>query len=349
MRRTQDDLFVVSGASGFIGSKVVESLLLLGFRRIRALVRPGSDLRRIERLREAFPEVRVDLCEGNLLSAQYCSKAVENAAVVVHCAAGMAHKSYAEMYLNSVVTTRNLLDAAASCAALSRFVSISSFAVYSNLDLPKGSLLDETSPLETDPTGRHDPYCFAKLAQEELVWEYARERSLPVVVMRPGAVYGPGGDPISSRVGIGTFGVFIRVGGSHAIPLAYVDNCADAIALAGVVEGVDGEVFNVVDDDLPSGREFLRMYKQRVRDVRSIYIPFGAFYLLSCLWEEYSHRSEGQLPPVFNRRKSAANWKGNKYSNEKMKKLLGWHQRVPTREGLSRHFDYLRSKEVSRA
>src|SRR5438874_10347596 len=51
---------------------------------------------------------------------------------------------------------------------------------------------------------------------------------------------------------------------SNTIPLTYVDNCADAIVLAGLKPGVDGEVFNVVDDDLPSSRRFLRLYKQNV-------------------------------------------------------------------------------------
>ena len=71
----------------------------------------------------------------------------------------------------------------------------------------------------------------------------------------------PAKQRIHGRIGMDTFGVFVHLGGSNPIPFTFVDNCADAIALAGLKPGVDGEVFNVVDDDLPSSRQFLRMYK----------------------------------------------------------------------------------------
>ena len=83
--------------------------------------------------------------------------------------------------------------------------------------------------------------------------------------IRPGAVYGPGKAEIPGRVGRDLSGLFLHMGGRNLIPFTYVDNCAEAIVLAGLVKGVDGEVFNVVDDDLPTSRKFLRMYKQNVK------------------------------------------------------------------------------------
>ena len=52
--------------------------------------------------------------------------------------------------------------------------------------------------------------------------------------------------------------------------------------LAGLTPGIDGEVFNVVDDDLPSSRQFLRLYKRHVRRFRSIYLPHAVSYALCC-------------------------------------------------------------------
>jgi nucleoside-diphosphate-sugar epimerase len=153
-------------------------------------------------------------------------------------------------------------------------------------------------------------------------------------------VYGPGNKGIPGRVGIGTFGIFLHLGGSNSIPLSYVDNCADAIVLAGLKKGVEGEIFNIVDDDLPSSREFLSMYKQHVRHFLSIYVPHPISYFLSYLWEKYSEWSEGQLPPAFNRKKWSSYWKGNTYSNEKVKKLLGWEPKVSFEEATARYFEY---------
>ena len=67
-----------------------------------------------------------------------------------------------------------------------------------------------------------------------MVIEYGQKFGIPYVIVRPGVVYGPGKVNISNRVGIGTFGIFLHLGGSNEIPLTYVDNCAEAIALAGL-------------------------------------------------------------------------------------------------------------------
>ena len=117
--------------------------------------------------------------------------------------------------------------------------------------------------------------------------------------------------------------VFLHLGGSNTIPFTYVENCAEAIVLAGLVKGVDGEVFNVVDDDLPSSRQFLRQYKKNVRRFKSVYVPHGASHALCYLWEKYSHWSKGQLPLAFNRSRWYSEWKKTRYSNEKLKVETG--------------------------
>jgi len=147
-------------------------------------------------------------------------------------------------------------------------------------------------------------------------------------------------------VGIGTFGLFLHLGGSNTLPLTYIDNCAEAIALAGLTSGTDGEVFNIVDDDLPSSREFLRLYKREIRRFRSIYIPHCLSYLLCYLWEQYSAWSEGQLPPAFNRRRWNATWKRTSYSNEKLKCQIGWKPKVATREALTRYLEACRNMRI---
>ena len=108
--------------------------------------------------------------------------------------------------------------------------------------------------------------------------------------------------------------------------------------LAGLVQGVDGEVFNIVDDDLPTSREFLAMYKREVKHFRSLPFPRPFSYLFCLLWEKYSHWSRGQLPLAFNRLAWHAYWKGSIPVNEKIKTRLGWRQRVPTAEGLQSMF-----------
>lgn len=282
----------------------------------------------------------VEVVAGNLLSPQDCEAACKDVSVIYHLAAGTGGKSFPDAFMNSVVTTRNLLEASLKVARLRRFVLVSSFTVYTNQQ--KRSLLDESCPTEVRSELRGDAYCFAKSKQEEIVKEYATKHDIPYVIARPGSVYGPGKDQITGRVGLGTFGMFLHLGGSNTVPFTHVENCAEAIVLAGLVPGVDGEVFNLVDDDLPSSRQFLRLYKKHVRSFKSLYIPGGISYGLCCLWEKYSKWSQGQLPPVFNRGRWHAEWRNTRYSNQKLKTQLGWKPKVTTAEGLLEYFQSCR-------
>lgn len=338
-----DDLILVTGANGFIGSRLLDVLLRRGYRNLRCFARPSVGSTRIEGV-AASHGVEVEIVRGNLISSEDCASAAKGVAVVFHLAAGRGEKSFPDAFMNSVVTTRNLLEACAQNKSVKRFVSVSSFSVYSNREKPRGRLLDEACPTEKKPQVRGEAYCFAKVKQEELVAEYGKKLGIPYVILRPGQVYGPGNEAITGRVGIDTFGFFLHLGGSNTIPLTYVDNCADAIALAGLKPGIDGEVFNVVDDDLPSSRRFLRLYRRNVRSFKSLYVPHAASYALCWLWERYATWSRGQLPATFNLSRWHANWKMTRYSNQKLKRLLGWTPSVSMAEGLNRYFEACRRK-----
>jgi nucleoside-diphosphate-sugar epimerase len=340
-----DDLILVTGATGFLGVRVVQSLLDHGFRNVRCFTRPSSPTARLDAI-AGSPRggARVEVIKGNLLSHEDCMAATKDVAVILHLAAGSGEKSFPDAFMNTVVTTRNLLEASVAHGCPRRFVNVSSFAVYTNAKTPRWRLLDESCPVEERPELRGDAYCFAKVKQDEIVKEYGEKFGIPYVIVRPGYVYGPDREAIASRVGIGTFGVFLHLGGPNTIPLTYVDNCAEAIVLAGCKKGVDGEVFNVVDDDLPSSRRFLRLYKRNVRRFTSIYVPHALSHALCYVWEKYSSWSEGQLPLTFNRRKWHVLWKRTRYSNAKLKARLGWTPKVSMTEGLERYFQGCRER-----
>jgi len=326
---------LITGSNGFIGAKVVETLIEYGFTNLRCFVRPSSKLQRLQSAAGKLPlGSNLQIVVGDLLSPSDCARATTGISIIYHLAAGF-DKSFAGAFMNCALATRNLMDAFLEHGQPKRFVNVSSFAVYSNLKLKQGELLDETCLLEDSPQARHDAYCFGKLKQEQLVTEYGHTRKLPYIILRPGMVFGPGKYDLSGRVGIDTFGFFVQVGGSNLLPLTYVDNCAEAIVRAGLEPGVESEVLNVVDDELMTGRQFLRVYKRRVRNFRSIRIPYICAYWLSVMWETYSQWSRGQLPPAFNRRRCAAEWKRHRYSNRRARERLGWCPRVSLQEALA--------------
>jgi Nucleoside-diphosphate-sugar epimerases len=330
---SRDERILITGSNGFIGSNVVEALLGLGFTNLRCFVRASS---RLERLKEVLGRFsfgkNAEVVTGDLLSQAHCRDAAQGVSVVYHLAAGI-EKSFAGAFMNSALATRNLMDAFLERNLPKRFVNVSSFAVYSNVSLKRNGLLDETCPLEAAPQERFDAYGFGKRQQEEIVREYTKLYQLPAVTLRPGYVFGPGKQELSGRIGIKTFGPFIQVNGSNQLPLTFVKNCAEAIVLAGLRPGIDGEVFNIVDDELITARQFLQACK-RTKRFRSIRIPYWLAYGACFAWEKYSKWSKGQLPPVFNARRCAAEWKSQRYSNEKLKERVGWRPRVPLKQAM---------------
>jgi nucleoside-diphosphate-sugar epimerase len=338
-----DSPILITGASGFIGTRLIKCLLDEGFLNLRCLTRSSANTSKLEGLRDRTDDARIRVFTGNLLSREDCARATQDVKVIFHLAAGRGEKSFPDAFMNSVVATRNLLEASVSQRCLKRFVNVSSFSVYSNRQKFWRRLLDESCPIEPQPELRGDAYSFAKIKQDEEVTKYCSQFEIPYVIVRPGYVIGPGNPGITGRVGIGTFGLFLHLGGSNSLPLTYVDNCAEAIALAGIRNGIEGEIFNIVDDDLPSSRRFLRLYKQNVRHFRSIYVPHFLSYAGCYVWEQYSRWSEGQLEPVFNRRLWNVYWKRTRYSNRKLKTKLGWRPKVSMAEGLKRYFESCRT------
>ena len=334
-----DETILVTGSGGFIGARVVDSLLRRGFRNIRCFVRPGSGNPLLMAVLKEHPGHRCEIFPGNLLSRDDCARAAAGVSVVYHLVAGRG-KSFPGCFQGSVVTTRNLLDAAIAGKGLKRFVNVSSFIIYSNRRLAQNAVWDESCPLEDDLEKRFDAYLYGKFKQDEIVRAYHEKHGVPYTIVCPGIVFGPGRKALPGSLGLDTFGIFMRIGGAGRMPLTYVDNCADAIVLAGLVPGVEGELFNVMDDDLPKSRSFLRQYKKRVGRFRSVWIPYPIAYFLCWLWELYADWSKGQLPPVFNRRNCAFSWKGHRYANRKLKDLLGWECRVPMKEALDLYFGY---------
>jgi nucleoside-diphosphate-sugar epimerase len=201
--------------------------------------------------------------------------------------------------------------------------------------LARNAFLDEECPV--DPAGHlRDPYTYSKILQEEIAWEISRAEGLPLVVVRPGVIFGDERGALSHRVGLQLGGLLLRMGGRQRVPFTYVDNCAEAVKLAGLSSGIDGQIFNVVDDDLPTGRQVLRRYRKAGRKFRVVGIPQFATNWLAAFNEWYSARTEQQIPAVLTRYRVQAMWKPLQYSNDRAKQQLGWRPSTSFDEAFKR-------------
>ena len=175
---------VVTGANGHIGSRIVRQLVASGHP-VRGLVRAGADLRSLDGVGEGLERVVGDVLEPDSLIPL-----LANATLVFHTAAVFSHQLGESdgITRTAVEGTENVLRAASRVPSIERVVHTSSCAAIGNTR-SCDEVRDE-SPQEVEDGD--EVYRRAKIDSEELAFGLGRELSLPVVVVNPAVVLGPG-------------------------------------------------------------------------------------------------------------------------------------------------------------
>jgi nucleoside-diphosphate-sugar epimerase len=229
----------VTGGTGFLGTALVRDLLAQGVP-VRVLSRPS---RRADLLETQGAEV----VRGGLGDPDCIARAVEGAEVVYHLAAKVdTPGSQADFLETNVAGTERVLTACLR-QGVGRVVHASSLAVYG--PSPSGQRIDENTPCDESPQLR-DFYAQSKILADQFAVTFAREAALPITIIRPGIVYGPG-----RHLPVGLLGFtvgktnFVFGNPNNRIPLNYVENLVDAMQMAAHSGGGQLQQFNIVDDD----------------------------------------------------------------------------------------------------
>ena len=127
---------LVTGASGFLGTAVVERLLAHGYTDIRCNVRRRTNISTLDAIASRYPNARLEYCVGNLKYKDDAARAADGVQCIFHLAAGKSGAA-ADLFLDSVVASRNLLDAVGGQESI-RIVLVSSFGVYGIAGLGRG-------------------------------------------------------------------------------------------------------------------------------------------------------------------------------------------------------------------
>ena len=325
--------FLVTGATGFVGSHVAEALIARGDA-VRTLARESSDTALLDKL-------GATVIRGDLTDADAVKLAAEGANVLIHCGAKVGDWGHVDEYRKvNVEGLRHLLDAVRG-RPLDRFVLVSTLGVYAARH-HYGT--DETEPL---PESHIDGYTQTKVEAERLALEYHRRQQVPVTVLRPGFIYGPRDRSVLPRIvtRLRERSVIYIARGRYALNTTYVANLVDAILLAVDHPAAVGEVFNITDGEFVSKRRFFEAIADGVgvpRPKGSVPVWLARFI---ANWRESVFRRKNKPHPP---RATQAQLKfaglNLDFSIAKARTKLGYTPRVSFDEGMKKAIEWYKGQ-----
>lgn len=226
---------LVTGATGFLGSALVLELLQQK-QTVRAFVRDER------KARERFGDA-VSIVRGEITDVQQVRQAVDGATLIYHLVGHLYHPSIpVALYRQTHVEgTRILLAACQGQSQLQRIVYCSTTGVY--------GVTGATPAAEEAPFAPTNPYETTKLRGELLALKAYKEQGLPVSIVRPGLVYGPGDLHLLSFFKAIKKGLFRVIdGGKALLHPVYIDDMTAAFLLCAQRPEAIGRSYNIAGE-----------------------------------------------------------------------------------------------------
>lgn len=317
---------LVTGGSGFLGSWVCELLSKRGDE-VRALVRRTSNTKHLQTL------AHVKMAEGSVEDAASVDAAVSGTDAIIHCAGLVKARNEAELSRVNVDGTRNLIEAAKK-HGVKRFVLVSSLEASGPSRDGKPVAVDQERPCTA--------YGRSKLAGEKAA--LAEKDSVRVVVLRPGAIYGPRDVEILEAFKSVKRGLMPTIAGGRALgSFVWGPDCAAACIRALEADVASGSVY-FVDDGGPAvtQREFLEMVEDALgkRALVRVSLPKG-FLKTVALGVEAFGKASGKAV-MLTREKADMLLQDFVSDSSATQRELGWKPEVKLGDGVRRAVTWYR-------
>jgi nucleoside-diphosphate-sugar epimerase len=312
----------VTGATGFIGRRLVDALVDAGHK-VRALVRDPAKAQFLHR-------PGVELVQGDLGAPVSLHEGVTGAQRVFHCGGLVGDWLRPEETRRiNVEGTRALLTACTS-AGVERVVYLSSLSVY-GLGHHHGTY--ETAPHRYSG----DVYLDSKIDAERMVRVFMDRDGPEMVILRPGFVYGPGDQRFMPRLLEALARrQFAYIGdGSKVLNIGYVDDVVHAALLADSTRAAAGQAYNLTDGTETSLRSFVELLCQQLGiPAPRKEIPPPVAWAVCHGAEAVARALHSKEAPRFNRGRMRFLYYNQRYCIDKARRELGYRPRFTFREGL---------------
>jgi dihydroflavonol-4-reductase len=313
---------LITGAAGYTGLALASQLLAGGYG-IRALARRPMDAK------DQAPS-GIEFITGDVRDRAVVEDALEEIDTVYHLAAvfrraGVPDSEYRSVHVDA---TRNLVESSAA-AGVRRFVHCSTVGVH-------GDVEREAPATEDAPFKPGDIYQATKLEGEQVAVATAQRVGLPLTVVRPGPIYGPGERRFLKMIGGVAKGRFMLVGdGSPRLQMVYVEDLVRGIQLAGETPAAIGKTYILAGEEAPTLNELVH----QMADVAQVAaprlrIPVWPVWMAGVICEAVCVPFRVE-PPIFRRRVkffTSNRW----FDISRARTDLGFAPKIPLRQGLIR-------------
>ncbi len=328
---------LITGATGLVGSYVVERLVADGWR-VRSLVRNRAAAGWLQ-------SMGAELAQGDVLDAESFRSAAAGCDVIIHAAAlvttGRRWEDFRRM---NVEGATNAIDAAERSGA--RLLQVSSVAVYGMGARYRDAPTDENAPLAPLRPGNH--YGRSKRESEQLVLQAHEGGRIWSTAVRPSVVYGRRDRQFVPRVArLLRHGVMPLIGGGRSIlAVVHAANVADGIAVAAVADKAGGRAYNLANDHDITVADFVRLaargLKQRVRTV-PVALPVARAAVAALAWVI----AIGRGPSFGAQTRASLDYltRNNPFTSQRARHELGWEPRMKPETGVPEAFEWYREHE----
>jgi nucleoside-diphosphate-sugar epimerase len=327
---------LVTGATGLVGSHIVERLLGDGWD-VRGLVRTPSAADALD-----MQSMGMEPVHGDVLDRDRFTQAAKGVDAIFHTAAVITRSGGWETYRRlNVDGTANAIAAAASSGA--RLLQLSSVAVYGPEGRYRGdgALTDEDTPLAPLPESAF--YARSKRDSEQMVMEAHRAGRIWATAVRPTVIYGRRDRQCVPRIAaMLRLGVAPLIGGGTSrLSVVHAANVADGAVRAVMTEAAAGRAYNVANDFPVTVRRFFELGAHGLgKRVRFVHVPLGvANGVFQTLRLVVNAVTRGKASLVTSASLGLLT-QDNPFTSERARREIGWAPAVDPERGVPEAFDW---------
>lgn len=322
---------LVTGGKGFLGGHIVSRLSAMG-ENVRILARPSATES------EEQKESKNNIVWGDIRDSKAVEQAVEGVDKVIHVVSNFRKggSDKKEAYAVNVEGTNNVLKAAQKYE-VKHLIHCSTIGVH-------GTVLEIPANEET-PFNPTDLYQETKLIAEKQVWKFYQETGLPITVIRPISLFGPGDRRMLKLFRMIQEGKFVIVGkGEVLFHPSYIDDVVRGFILCLNNKQAIGEAFIIGGEGYLTLNELCKLIADELQvDPPKIRVPLAPVLALATMCERICDPL-GLEPPLHRRRVSF--FQNNRaFSIDKAKRVLGYEPQYSLRAGIQKTITWYKEQQ----